>query len=153
MTRLTETLEVDGSVADVFAFIGDFANVPAWDPGTVESTKITSGDIGVGTRYHVVAEFNGRRLPLEYVVREWQPPRRVVLEGEGKTFRGVDEISFDPTPSGGTRITYVADLKLRGVLRVAEPFMRSRFEQTAKDGIAGMRRALEERTRGTRTEP
>ena len=152
MTRLTRTLEVDRPIGEVFAFVADFTHVAEWDPGSVESRKLTPGDVGVGvgTEYDVVAEFNGRRLPLTYVVREWTPPRRVVLEGTGSTFRGVDDISFEPTASGGTRVTCVADLRLRGPLRAFEPFLRTRFERTGDDAVAGMRRALEARRDGGR---
>ncbi|HEX6231082.1 MAG TPA: SRPBCC family protein [Actinomycetota bacterium] len=142
MTKLREELEVDRPIDEVFAFVGDFANAEDWDPGVEESELLTDGPVDVGTRYRVVAVFNGRRLPIGYRVTEWDPPRRVVLEGVGSTFRGVDEIAFDPTPSGGTRITYQADLRLRGPLRLFEPLMRKRFEQTGREAMVGMRRAL-----------
>jgi carbon monoxide dehydrogenase subunit G len=145
MTRLREQLEVDRPIEDVSAFVGDFANTEGWDPGVEEAEKVTDGPIDVGTRYRVVAVFNGRRLPIEYRVTEWDPPRRVVLEGVGQTFRGIDEIGFEPTASGGTRITYEADLRLRGPLRSLEPFLRKRFEQTGSEGMHGMRRALARR--------
>ena len=142
MTRLREELEVERPIEDVFDLVGDFANTKDWDPGVEESEKITDGPIGVGTRYRVVAVFGGRRLPIEYRVTGWDPPRRVTLEGLGSTFRGIDAIGFEPTSSGGTRITYEADLRLRGPLRLVEPLMRRRFEQTGADAILGMRRAL-----------
>ena len=42
-------------------------------------------------RFEVVADVNGRRLPLTYEITEYDRPRRVVLAGEGSTFRGLDE--------------------------------------------------------------
>jgi carbon monoxide dehydrogenase subunit G len=142
MARLIHTLEVERPLAEVFAFIGDFANAADWDPGVAGSERVGDEPISVGTRYRLVALFNGKRLPLEYTVTEWAPPRRVVLEGRGDRFYGLDDIRFDPTPSGGTRITYEADLRLTGPFRLFEPLMKRRFEETGRNAIEGMDRAL-----------
>jgi carbon monoxide dehydrogenase subunit G len=142
MAKLLHTLEVDRPLDDVFAFVGNFANAAAWDPGVAESELVGEDPIHVGTTYRLVALFNGKRLPLEYTVTEWAPPRRVVLEGRGDRFYGLDDIRFDPLPSGGTRITYEADLRLSGAFRLLEPLMKGRFEETGRNAIEGMRRAL-----------
>lgn len=142
MPLLQETLEVDRPLDEVFAFIGDFANTKDWDPGVSDSRQVTDGPAGVGTRYAVDVVFNGRRLPMTYEVTAWDPPNRVVLHGEGSTVTAVDDIRFEAT-AAGTRILYSADLRLKGLLKLAEPFLGKRFEQTGRDAIAGMRRALE----------
>jgi len=142
MPVLKETLEVARPLDEVFAFVGDFANTKDWDPGIADARRITDGPIGVGTRYAVDVVFSGRRLPMTYEVTAWDPPNRVVLKGEGSRVAAVDEIRFEATPAG-TRIHYSADLRLKGFLKLAEPFMGKRLDQTGKDAMAGMRRALE----------
>jgi len=141
MPLLKETLDVDRPLEDVFAFIGDFANTKDWDPGVTNASKITDGPIGVGTRYHVDVVFGGRTLPMTYEVTAWDPPNRVVLRGEGSTVTAVDDIRFEAT-QGGTRIRYSADLRLKGVLKIAEPFFKGRFDETGRKAMAGMRAAL-----------
>jgi carbon monoxide dehydrogenase subunit G len=142
MPILTDTLEVDRSIEEVFAFVGDFANTQVWDPGVASAQNVTVGPIGVGTKYDLQVVFGKRTLPMTYEVIEWDPPNRVVLRGEGTTVIAIDDIRFESTASG-TRIFYTADLRLKGVLRFAEPLLRSRFDQTGRQAIAGMRRALE----------
>jgi dehydrogenase/reductase SDR family member 12 len=142
MPLLEETLEVDRPLEDVFAFVGDFANTKDWDPGVAGATKVTDGPIEVGTRYAVDVVFNGRTLPMTYEVTAWDPPNHVALMGEGSTVRAVDDIRFEATETG-TRIRYSADLRLKGVLRLVEPFLGKRFDETGKAAMAGMRRALE----------
>jgi carbon monoxide dehydrogenase subunit G len=142
MPLLKETLEVARPLDEVFVFVGDFANTKDWDPGVSNARKLTDGPIGVGTRYALDVVFGGRRLPMTYEVTAWDPPNRVVLKGEGSTVTAVDDIRFEAVPSG-TRILYSADLRLKGPLRLLEPFMGTRFDRTAKDAMAGMRRALE----------
>jgi carbon monoxide dehydrogenase subunit G len=81
---------------------------------------------------------------MTYEVTTWDPPNRVVLRGEGSTVTAVDDIRFEPIERG-TRVRYSADLRLKGLLKLAEPFMKGRFDKTGKNAIAGMRRSLEGR--------
>jgi carbon monoxide dehydrogenase subunit G len=83
---------------------------------------------------------------MTYEVETWDPPNRVVLRGEGSTVRAVDDIRFEQVP-GGTRIQYSADLRLKGPLRLLEPLLRKRFDETGQAAMAGMRRALQLRAR------
>jgi carbon monoxide dehydrogenase subunit G len=142
MPLLQETLEVDRPLDEVFAFVGDFANTKEWDPGVADAANVTEGgEIGVGTRYRVDVVFGGRTLPMTYEVTAWDPPNRVVLRGEGSTVTAVDDIRFEAIDAG-TRIRYSADLRLKGLLKLAEPFLKGRFDRTGREAMAGMRRAL-----------
>lgn len=141
MTVLRRTLDVAKPLDEVFAFVGDFSNTAAWDPGVAMARRVTDGPIGVGTRYDLEVRFNDRVRPMTYTVTAWEPGRRVVLEGTGSTVTATDEIGFEATPTG-TRIHYSADIRLRGPLRILEPLMGRRFRALADDAMAGMRRAL-----------
>jgi len=68
----------------------------------------------------------------------------VTFVGEGKTFRGTDAISFSDE-GGGTRVTYVADLGLKGLTALAMPFIRGRLDAMSDDAVDGLRRALDAR--------
>ena len=142
MTVLRKQLEVDRPLDEVFAFIGDFVNTATWDPGVAEARHVTEGPVRVGTRYELIVIFNGRRLPMTYEVTAYEPPTRVELRGTGSTVNAVDDIRFEAT-AAGTRIRYLVDLRLKGVLRALEPFFRGKFEETVRSGIAGMRSAIQ----------
>ena len=43
---------------------------------------------------------------------------------------------------GGTAVTYTADIKLKGLLRVAEPFLGSKFTELFDGAEAGISRQL-----------
>jgi carbon monoxide dehydrogenase subunit G len=142
MTVLNEELKVSRPLDEVFGLVGDFANAEVWDPGVEESRAITEGPVRVGSRYELTVVFNGRRLPMTYEVTAFDPPRRVELVGTGSTVDARDDIRFEATDEG-TRILYMADLRLKGVLRVAEPLLRSKFEQVGRRAMEGMRAAFE----------
>lgn len=134
---VTEVIEVPRSVEESFAYVSDFTTVAEWDPGIHESRKV-SGDGGIGTIYEVQAEFRGRTMPFTYTVTAFEENRRIVLDGVGEKATSLDTIAFEAAAGGGTRITYSADFKLKGVLRVAEPFLGGTFKSLARKALAGL---------------
>jgi hypothetical protein len=145
MARFTRRIEVPTRPEETFAYVADFSTTSAWDPGISESRRLDDGPLREGSRFEVVSNFGDRRIPVTYTVTSYRPPERVVLEGIGERFRGIDEIRFSPADGGGTQVDYIADLQLRGLARIAEPFMRGRFEKVVEDGARGLERTLRAR--------
>ncbi len=142
MPVLREVIEVAAPLEKAFAYVSDFASAAEWDPGVNTATQVGDGPVAVGTRYELEVDFRGRSLPMTCEVTALDPPRRVVLKGEGATVRAVDEITFEAIDSG-TRIHYTADLKLKGLLRLAEPLLGGAFDKLAKKAMAGLKAALD----------
>jgi carbon monoxide dehydrogenase subunit G len=146
MTRLHETIETSLPVEEAFAFVADFANSQHWDPGVATSERIDNGPVGVGARYRLGVRMRGRVAPMEYRITTFDAPRRVVLAGEGSNVSAVDDIRFAPRADGtGTRIEYLADIRLGGWMRLVEPFAGGAFRTLAENAVRGMREALEAR--------
>ncbi|QYJ03337.1 SRPBCC family protein [Nocardioides panacisoli] len=139
--KISRSVATTASPDAVYAYLSDFTTTNEWDPGTVETTR-ASGDGGVGTTYDNVSEFNGRRTELTYEVVDLDPGRRIELHGEGKSATAVDVMEIEPTEHG-CRVTYTADIRLKGVLRLAEPFIRGAFTKLGDEAEVGLRDALE----------
>ena len=146
MPILRETIVTNLPREDAFAFIADFANSAAWDPGTATSERIDPGPVGVGARYRLGVRMRGAVAPMEYRITTYDEPRRVVLAGTGSGVRATDDITFDATV-GGTRIEYVAEIHLTGWMRLLEPFVGGAFAKIGRDARDGMKRTLDERAR------
>ena len=58
--QIQRSIETTARPAAVFAYLSDFTTTNEWDPGTVRTTRV-SGDGGVGTTYHNVSKFAGRK--------------------------------------------------------------------------------------------
>ena len=125
MPTLHERIETTLPLAETFAFVGDFANAAAWDPGVADSQRLDGGPIGVGSRYHLSVRMAGRLAPMAYTVTAFQPERRVVLQGSGSGVQAVDAIDFDAV-DGRTVIDYTATIRLVGMRRLVEPFLAVR---------------------------
>jgi uncharacterized protein YndB with AHSA1/START domain len=140
--EIVRTVTVDRPVERVFDFLSDFTTTNEWDPGTVRTT-LQSGDGGVGTRYHNVSEFMGRETELIYVVLEVSPTEVFRLRGENKTVVAHDTMSFAPTATGGTTVTYRAQFDLKGLAKLSAPFLAPAFKRLGDEAEDGLRAALE----------
>lgn len=153
MTRIHEQVATSLPIETAFEYVADFVNSQAWDPGTISSRRIDDGPLGVGARYALEVRMGGRVAPMEYTIRDFDRPRRVVLVGSGSGVRAVDEIRFRPA-DGETVIDYTADIQLGGLLRLAQPFLGRAFAALGRDAAAGMDAALadmaHQRAEGTR---
>ena len=126
MTRIHERIETALPIDAAFDYIADFANSHAWDPGTLSSRRIGSGPVGAGARYLLDVRMGDRVTPMEYRIREFERPTRVVLSGSGSNVDAVDEIRFERV-GDATVIDYTADIRLGGLLRFAQPFLGATF--------------------------
>lgn len=143
MPILRERVETTLPIDDAFAFVADFANSQRWDPGTATSESVDGGPPRVGARYRLGVRMAGRVAPMEYRITDFEPPRRVVLRGEGSHVAAVDDIRFTATPTG-TAIDYTADIRLTGLLRFIQPFLGRAFASIGQEAAAGMRDTLNE---------
>ncbi len=85
---------------------------------------------------------------MTYTTTAYEPRRLVVLEGVGPKIRATDTIELEPLATGGTRITYTADLRLSGAAKLAQPLLSGAFVQMGHRALEGMRAWLERRTVG-----
>jgi hypothetical protein len=143
MIRLVETATTSFTHEVAFKHVGDFGNIGNWDPGVTTATKVTEGEPGVGTAYDLVLSYAGRELEMRYVITEYDPGRKIVLEGTGARVHAIDVFEFEDHP-GGTQVTYTADLSLTGFARFFEPLMKGRFAKIGEEAGVGLRRWLHE---------
>jgi carbon monoxide dehydrogenase subunit G len=142
--RYTREIEVVAEPGAVFAYLADFENSAEWDPGVVEARRLTGGPTAVGSRFELIALFRGKRQRFEYVVTEYEEGRKIALHGRGEKARSDDVIAVDGA-DGRTRIAYEADLRLEGLYRLAEPFLRTTFVRMGDDALDGLAAALARR--------
>jgi len=139
--EIERTLTLGRPPEEVFAYLCDFTNTEEWDPGTLRTIR-ESGDGGVGTRYRTMSSFLGRKTELTYVVEEVESPRRIRLRGENRTVVSEDTMTLAPTASGGTELTYRAELTFTGVARLLAPLAAPAFRRLGDGAEQGIRRAL-----------
>lgn len=138
--KIQRTVQTTAAPAAVFAYLSDFTTSTEWDPGTV-STERVSGDGGVGTVYHNVSEFKGKRTELEYTVVTLNDPTLIVLRGTNKTVEATDRMEIAPH-GAGTQVTYTADFAFKGLAKLAVPFLGGAFRKLGDEAEEGLRTSL-----------
>ena len=78
---------------------------------------------------------------MQYAIREFDRPRRVLLEGKSDSVHALDDIGFAATPRG-TRITYTADISLLGASRIVEPLLKGALDRVGRNAVRGLQAAL-----------
>ncbi len=141
MAHYRATVEVPRPPEAVFAYLSDFSTTEEWDPGVVEATRVGDAPVGQGTEFRLVAEFLGRRTPITYRIAEYDPPREVTFRGENSSVVSLDRVTVEPS-DGGTRITYDADLALKGAFKLADPLLGLAFNRVGHRALAGLRATL-----------
>jgi hypothetical protein len=136
-----------------FAYLSRFSSAQEWDPGVIRAQMVTPEPVGLGSRFSLTAAFLGAKVPLEYEIIEYDPPRRVVLAAENRSVSSADTISFGPATSGGTVIRYEAVLLLKGVARLADPLFGVALRRVGERAATGLKAALTDRAAHPSTGP
>lgn len=142
MAHYKASLDTPRPPAEMFAYLSDFSTTEEWDPGVIEAERLGEDPVREGTEFRLLARFLGRKTPLIYRIVEYDPPSAVTFRGESSTVVSLDRITFEPS-NGGTRITYDADLALKGALKLADPLLRIAFKRVGDRALAGLRSTLE----------
>jgi carbon monoxide dehydrogenase subunit G len=107
MLEFENTIRVDRSIAEVFAFLSDLENIPKWNYYVLEVRKLSDGPIGIGTTYHQVRKTDQQDLRIteldqNHKVTVKTLPQsspglemRLTLYEEGDTTRLRDEWKLD----------------------------------------------------------
>jgi len=142
MAGYRTTIQSNKTPEEAFEYLADFTNAREWDPGVIAGENLTGEPLGPGSRFRLVSRFLGRRIPLEYRIIAFEPPRRVVFQADHAAVCSTDEIRF-VTFGDGTSVTYQADLRLKGPLGwPMNPFFALAFRRVGDRAAAGLRNAL-----------
>jgi carbon monoxide dehydrogenase subunit G len=142
MPTFEQTIDVSAPPDEAFRYVADFTTVTEWDPGILQSRRVNNGPVGQGATYDVMTLFRGNPVPFRYEVAEYEENRRLLFRGAGAKAKSVDEILFRATGTG-TRITYRARLTMKGLYRLAEPFLRGTFASMGTKAMNGLKAKLD----------
>lgn len=143
MARYKATVQSPCPPAETFAYLATFSNAVDWDPGVLDGEQLDPGPVRTGTRFRLVVPFLGRRLPLTYRVISYQQNHEVALTAANGLLHATDTITVISGADGST-VSYEAEVRLRGPLRVLGPLLRPGFRAVAGRAAAGLAHALTE---------
>lgn len=120
MIEDTASMTLNHPPEQVFDFLADFENEPAWNPECISVAKTSSGPIATGATYV------GRMRKIgtvQMTLESHEPPRRFVTSERSRMATGRFEFRLMPS-ADGTRVEVDARLSPRGPFRLLQPLMR-----------------------------
>ncbi len=142
MTTVVRTVIVPTGAGKVAPYLSDFSTTAEWDPNTASCRRLDPGPLAVGSRFENVQRLAGHDSAFTYTVTQYEPGKRIVLEGRNSTVRTRDEMTFTQTPTGGTSVRYTVDVSLQGLAQLAQPLMPLLLKAIADRAEKGMRKRL-----------
>jgi len=141
VARYVTTVKTAKTPKEAFAYMADLRNFAEWDPGVKAVKQVKGSGGGKDSVFDVTVAAVGRDLTLRYVTEEYDAPRNLLVVARSSVFTSIDRITVEKDGRGSV-VTYDADLRLNGVLRVGDLGLRLMFGQIGDRAAAGLRRVL-----------
>jgi carbon monoxide dehydrogenase subunit G len=97
----------------VFAFIADGENAQRWRSGVLDVRHVSGTGVGAAYKQGVRGP-GGRRVDADYVVTEYEPPRRLAFRTTAGPVRPTGEYRLEEEGTG-TRLTFSLRADLGGI--------------------------------------
>ena len=140
MAKIAGSIEIHRPVEEVFDFVADETNEPRYNKDIVRCEKVTSGPIGVGTRYEAAMK-STRDASMTVELTDYVRPHRL---GSVAHIEGTMDISGAMTfeaIKGGTLMSWEWDVQPHGCMRLLGPLvtrMGSRNEERIWKGLKAL---------------
>lgn len=141
MLYVTVAVTIRQPIERVFSFVADVASHVSWQ-GTISEARLEPpGPIQVGSIFHYVAEFDGRRTESGMRVARYEPCHVLVLETTNVPAPMETTYLFEPV-TGGTRLNIRAHLT-GGFPALAQAMVRKQLEITLQAQATRIKALLE----------
>lgn len=142
VARAEHTLVIGRPPADVFAYLTEVRNLPAWQPSVVSVERPDEGPVDVGTRFTEVRKFVGRRLHTTMEVTEHAPGERLylqVVEGPVR-YRVTHDLE---AVDDGTRVNVAVEGETGGFFALADGLVARQGERQLRADFGRLKAILE----------
>jgi uncharacterized protein YndB with AHSA1/START domain len=138
-------LVIGRPVLEVSAYAADPSNAPEWYANIESVTWKTDPPPRTGSRVAFVARFLGRRLEYTYELVDVVPGERLVMSTQEGPFPMETTYTWEPTTSGGTRMTLRNRGAPAGFSRFLAPVMAPAIRRANRKDLAKLKAILEAR--------
>lgn len=140
--RVSARTTIRRPVDEVFAYVADVTNDPAWHTDVREARSRDGGPPGLGSVFDVrTRPFLGRSTGSVEIVG-FEPPRLLELSAELSGMRAILGYRLEEV-EGGTALTRQVDMGPPGVMRLLQPVLRLVISRGNARFVDNLRRTLE----------
>jgi hypothetical protein len=142
MIRFDLNTRIYRPLKQVFAFVATPENDFQWQYGTLASTQISNGSVGIGTLFRAVGHLVGERIEATYEVTAFESNRSYGF----KSVSGPVDVSILYTfeiSEGGTRVNLSMETNPRDLFKPDGAIIVKRFKKQYKENLAMLKNVLE----------
>jgi uncharacterized membrane protein len=140
---VSDSVVIARPVPEVFAFVADHENLPAWTVGVKEAERLTEGPPADGSRYRVVGRLLGRSVESSYQVTAFEPGHGFAGTMTSPVFGFSERYRFE-SAGDATRVSMTATVEPRGTFRLLTPIMTAGVRRQVKADHRRLKALLEQ---------
>jgi carbon monoxide dehydrogenase subunit G len=122
MPSAENSIVIERSRPEVFAFVAEHENDKAWRPGVLDLERASGEGRGAVYRQGVKGPF-GRRIPADFEVTAYEKDSHIAFRTLGGPVQPEGSYRFEDA-DGGTRVTFALNADLRGPQKLMAPMVR-----------------------------
>lgn len=126
----------------VFSFVATPENDFQWQYGTLASTQISNGELGLGTLFRTVGNVMGRRIDAIYEVTAFEFNKRYGFKSVSGPVDSYTLYSFEIS-EGGTKINLSTETNPGDLFKPNDALVVKKFRKQYKENLAMLKSVLE----------
>jgi uncharacterized protein YndB with AHSA1/START domain len=144
MVDASDSIVIDRPVEEVFAYVTNVVNDPAWHTDMLDAQQASDGPIGVGTVWHARFKPSMGISEGDMEVVTFEPDRLQVMKGDIGPMHPTLTYRLESS-NGGTRFTRRVQIRVSGWMKVFSPMMGIMLPRQNKGFLANLKRVMEQR--------
>ncbi len=142
MIHFDSSTRIYRPLKQVFAFIATPENDFQWQYGTLASTRISSGEMGLGALFRVVGHLIGRRIEAIYEVTAFESNKQYGFKSVSGPVDSYTLYTFEMT-DGSTKINLTTETNPRDLFRSNDTVVVKKFKKQCKENLTMLKSILE----------
>ena len=130
------------SLKQVFSFVTTPENDFQWQYGTLASTQLSKGEVGIGTLFRTIGHFMGRRVESTYEVTEFEPNKKFGFKSLSGPMHSHTLYTFEVI-DGSTRMNIATQVNPGDLFKTADVMVEKKVKKQYKENLAMLKDVLE----------
>lgn len=143
MITAEKTIVIDKPVSDVFEFLADFENDPAWREEIDQIHHVGGPAKGVGAEYTQEIVRDGHKAETTFHVTEFRKNKHIAIEGDAGDVHAVGSYDFT-SKHGATVLKLHSEIDLTGAIDPAEDVIGEVVQQIGEQDLRNLKLLLEQ---------
>ena len=133
MVEASNSITIDRSPDEVFAFLADGTTNPKWREGVLEISLVSGTGVGAVYRQRVSGP-GGRAIDADYEITRHEPPKLLAFRTIAGPARPEGEFRIEPASGGGSSLTFRLWWQPTGIKRL----MKGIVEKTMRGEVSAL---------------